>query len=73
MSSGWIKEREPRMTGFAWQAGFGVFSVSASALESVEGSIARQEEHHRKVSFQDEFREFLRKHRVDWDERYAWE
>jgi REP element-mobilizing transposase RayT len=73
VSSGWVKQHDPRMGRFAWQGGFGVFSVSPSALEAVEGYIARQEEHHRKVSFQDEFREFLRKHRVDWDERYVWE
>lgn len=73
VSSRWIKERDGRMAGFAWQGGYGVFSVSASVLETVEQYIARQEEHHRKVSFQDEFRAFLRKHRVEWDEQHVWD
>jgi REP element-mobilizing transposase RayT len=73
VSSRWIKERGGRMAGFAWQGGYGVFSVSASALEDVEKYIQNQEEHHRKVTFQDEFRKFLQKHRVEWDERYVWD
>lgn len=73
VSSRWIKERDGRMTGFAWQAGYGVFSVSPSALEDVERYIRNQEEHHRKVTFQDEFRKFLQRHRVEWDERYVWD
>jgi REP element-mobilizing transposase RayT len=64
VSSVWIKERDARMTGFAWQGGYGVFSVSPSALEEVEKYIHGQEEHHRKITFQDEFRKFLQKHRV---------
>jgi REP element-mobilizing transposase RayT len=74
VSSLWLKDKDPlRMAGFAWQAGFGVFSVSPSMLESVEKYIHGQEEHHRKLSFQDEFRQFLEKHRMTWDERYLWE
>lgn len=73
VSSRWIKERDGRMAGFAWQAGYGVFSVSPSALEDVEQYIRNQDEHHRKVTFQDEFRKFLQKHRVEWDERYVWD
>lgn len=73
VSSRWIKERGGRMAGFAWQGGYGVFSVSASALEHVEKYIQNQEEHHRKMTFQDEFRKFLQKHRVEWDERYVWD
>ena len=74
VSSLWLKDKDPlRMTGFAWQAGFGVFSVSPSMLESVEKYIHGLEEHHRKLTFQDEFRQFLEKHRMTWDERYLWE
>lgn len=73
VSSLWIKERDPSLKGFAWQSGFGIFSVSPSALEKVEAYIANQEEHHRKVTFQDEFRAFLKKHRIEWDERYVWD
>ena len=57
----------------AWQIGYGAFSVSESNVESVKDYIARQEEHHRKESFKDEFRAFLRKHRIEWDERYIWD
>ncbi len=72
VSSIWIKERELALADFAWQAGYGVFSVSTSNLEAVEHYIATQEEHHKKVTFQDEFRAFLRRHGVEWDERYVW-
>jgi putative transposase len=72
-SSLWIKERDPATTDFAWQSGYGVFSVSASNLEGVRDYIARQAEHHRKWSFQDEFRALLKKHGETWDERYVWD
>ncbi|MGB6220375.1 MAG: hypothetical protein WBG04_05035 [Haloferula sp.] len=61
------------MESFAWQAGYGVLPVSPSNLGTVEESIANQETHHRKLSFQDEFRIMLRKHRIDDDERYVWD
>jgi putative transposase len=73
VSSRWIKEQDGRMGNFAWQGGFGIFSVSPSALDAVERYIRNQEAHHRKVTFQEEFRRFLTKHRIDWDERYVWE
>lgn len=72
-SSLWIKERHPGFKEFAWQAGYGVFSVSPSNLEKVTEYIAKQEEHHQVKSFQDEFRAMLKKHRIDWDEKYVWE
>jgi len=58
---------------FAWQAGYGVFSVSASNLESVRIYIEKQEVHHARLSFQDEFRSFLEKHGVAFDEKYVWD
>lgn len=58
---------------FAWQGGYAGFSVSQSNLEQVKEHIVRQEEHHRKISFQDELRMLLRKHQLDWDERYVWD
>ncbi len=73
VSSTWIKKRESQMRDFAWQAGYGAFSVSASNVKKVQAYIAGQEEHHRKVSFQDEYRAFLRKHGIEWDERYVWD
>jgi putative transposase len=70
-SSKWMKENgEPR---FYWQNGSGAFSVSASNEENVIAYIANQEAHHRTRSFQNEFREFLRKHKIEWDEQYVWD
>jgi REP element-mobilizing transposase RayT len=61
-SSRWIHEQWPQRRGFAWQAGYGAFSVSRSNVEEVERYIARQEEHHRHVTFQEEFVAFLERH-----------
>ncbi|MES2707104.1 MAG: IS200/IS605 family transposase [Verrucomicrobiota bacterium] len=82
-SSLWIKEQQansPSIEGpgsslkeFAWQGGYACFSVSVSNLETVEDYIRRQEEHHRKRSFQDELRRMLEKHGEAWDERYLWD
>ena len=73
VSCAWIKKRECGSSGFAWQSGYGVFSVSASRLDDVRDYVARQEEHHRELSFQDELKMFLRAYGVEWDERYVWE
>ena len=72
-SSKWMKEQGAGYARFYWQAGYGVFSVSQSNVESVKNYIAGQEEHHRTVSFQDEFRAFCRRHGVEIDERYVWD
>jgi len=72
-SSKWLKEEFEEMDGFAWQAGYGMFSVSSSLVDEVEEYIARQAEHHRTVTFKEEFRKFLRKYGVDYDERYVWD
>ncbi len=69
-SSSWLRtEGRPDIR---WQDGYGAFSVSQSNLESVREYLAAQEEHHRKLSFQDEFRELLRRHQISWDENYVW-
>lgn len=68
-SSRWVHEQFS-LTGFAWQEGYGVFTVSASNREEVASYIARQEEHHRKRTFREEYIEFLRKSGVEFDERY---
>lgn len=68
-SSRWIRERCPN---FAWQTGYGVFSVSESNVPAVTKYIASQEEHHRKHSFQDEFRAFLKRNGIVVDEKYVW-
>ena len=70
-SSGWIRKKGHKE--FAWQAGYGVFSVSESNVPAVAKYIAGQEEHHRKRSFQEEFVAFLKKNKVAYDERYIWD
>ena len=69
-SSGWVREKWKKP--FAWQLGYGAFSVSKSNVPGVLKYIANQEAHHRQVAFKDEFVDFLRKHEVDYDERYIW-
>jgi REP element-mobilizing transposase RayT len=71
-SSKWIKTKGPDFRAFAWQNGYGAFSVSPSLVDTVQHYIANREEHHRKVSFQEEFRTFCRRHGVEFDERYVW-
>ena len=72
-SSKWIKTQSAAFASFAWQAGYGAFAVSESNVPAVRDYIAGQQEHHRKKSFQDEYRAFLVRHRVDFDERYVWD
>jgi putative transposase len=73
-SSIWVKDTDdPSLDKFAWQNGYGAFSIGQSQVEQVKNYIRRQDRHHRRVSFQDEFREFLRRYEVDFDERYVWD
>ena len=72
-SSAWIHEQFPAMRDFAWQAGYGAFTVSHSMRDVVERYVRNQEEHHRKRTFQEEFLEFLRRHEIAYDERYIWD
>jgi putative transposase len=71
-SSGWIHDEWPRRWRFAWQEGYAAFSVSQSHVPALLNYIARQEEHHRKVSFQEELLTYLKKHDIEYDERYIW-
>jgi REP element-mobilizing transposase RayT len=71
--SKWMKEQGPAFVDFFWQGGYGAFSVSQSNVEQARAYVAAQEEHHRKVFFQDEFRALCRKHDVEIDERYVWD
>lgn len=70
-SSRWIHERLG-LGGFAWQEGYGGFTVSASHLEQVRAYVPGQEEHHRKVSFQEEYVAMLRRGLVEYEEQYLW-
>jgi REP element-mobilizing transposase RayT len=72
-SSLWLKTKNPDLHDFAWQNGYGIFSICFSQVEAVRNCISGQEEHHRKISFQDEFREFLRRYEIEFDERYVWD
>jgi REP element-mobilizing transposase RayT len=72
VSNLWLKD-EGRLSDFEWQGGYADFSVSQSNLEEVQRYIANQEDHHRKLSFQDEVRALLTKHQIDWNERYIWD
>jgi len=72
-SSGWVKEFSPTLQKFHWQLGYGAFSVSQSNLDEVIRYIENQEEHHKRVTFQDEYRALLNAYRVDYDERYVWD
>lgn len=72
-SSRWIHDRWPEHRDFAWQTGYGAFTVSESGISEVVGYIARQKEHHKKRSFQEEFLAFLRRNHITVDERYLWD
>ena len=72
-SSKWIKTQGPVLADFAWQAGYGAFSVSESNVPKVANYIRNQEEHHRVKTFQEEYREFLQKHQIEFDEQYVWD
>lgn len=72
-TSKWLKTKSSETAEFAWQSGYGTFSVSESNVEQVKEYITNQEEHHKKMSFQDEFRAFCKRHNVELDERYVWD
>ena len=70
-SSKWINDTFPGQKKFAWQEGYGAFSVSASQVSKTIAYINNQKEHHRKKTFQEEFVELLTKHGIEYDQRYA--
>lgn len=72
-SSVWLKTKHRDLQKFAWQNGYGIFSIGFSQIQSVRDYIAGQAEHHRKVSFQDEFRRLLKRYQIEYDERYVWD
>lgn len=71
-SSRWMKERWPERSRFSWQGGYGAFSVSESNLGAVVRHVQDQEQHHRRISFEEEFLALLKKHGVEFDQRYVW-
>ena len=71
-SSGWIHDTFHDMKNFAWQKGYGAFSVSPSNEERVIRYIENQKEHHKKITFKQEFITFLKRYKIEYDERYIW-
>ena len=72
-SSKWMKTKGDEFKNFYWQNGYGAFSVNPSEIEIVKNYIKSQEEHHREKSFQEEFLTFLKKYKIEYDERYIWD
>ena len=72
-SSGWLKSHGQQYSDFYWQSGYGAFSIGQSGVEDLKRYIANQKEHHRAKTFQEEFRAFLEKYQVEYDERYVWD
>ncbi len=72
VSSGWVHNTFPELREFGWQPGYGAFSVSASAISEVSQYIRDQPEHHKKGSFEQEFRALLAKYGISYDERFLW-
>jgi putative transposase len=72
-SSGWIKTKDEEFSNFYWQAGYGAFSVKHADVQSVIEYISNQKDHHSKKDFKDEFRSFLKKYEVKYDEKYVWD
>ena len=69
-SSKWIKTKGKQYSRFYWQDGYGIFSVNPAQTVVVKRYIENQEEHHKKTTFEDELRAFLKKYNLDYDERY---
>jgi len=73
ISSGWANDTLELPDRFGWQVGYAAFSVSKSLSETVRNYIARQEKHHRRMTFQEEYLEFLRRHEVEYDPRFVFD
>jgi hypothetical protein len=72
-SSHWMKQQGAAYVDFAWQNGYSVFSIGQSQLADSQRYVANQREHHRRESFEDEFRRLLAKYEIEADERYVWD
>lgn len=72
-SSKWVHENFPEHRSFSWHVKYGAFSVSVSLLDTIIEYIRSQEMHHRKMTFQEEFLALLKKHHIEYDERYLWD
>ena len=72
-SSKFAKTLGDQFRDFYWQAGYGAFSVGPTRIGEVEDYLDRQEEHHKRQTFQEEFRAFLERYGIEYDERYVWD
>ena len=72
-SSKWIKTMDEKYSNFYWQDGYGIFSVSPRSVDKVIEYINKQDIHHKKMSFKEEYRKFLKQYDIDYDERYVWD
>jgi REP element-mobilizing transposase RayT len=72
-SSKWLKTQSPDLAQFAWQRGYGAFSVGPADLNALIAYIEGQMDHHRTRSFQEEYQAFLTKYGIEFDERYVWD
>lgn len=72
-SSKWIKTKGQEFRNFHWQRGYGAFSIGQSQVPILKRYIARQKVHHERVTFQDEYRKFLKSYGIEYDERYVWD
>jgi putative transposase len=72
-SSSWIKKQDANFSNFYWQEGYGAFSVGQTEDETVIKYIANQKEHHETKDYKTEFRGFLKKYKIDYDEKYVWD
>ncbi len=72
-SSKWIKTKGEKFKNFYWQDGYGAFSINPSDVDKIVSYIAHQKDHHGQKTFQDEYREYLKKYAIEFDERYVWD
>ncbi|MDP4220931.1 MAG: IS200/IS605 family transposase [Bacteroidota bacterium] len=72
VSSKWLSETYPELSSFRWQDAYGAFSVSVSQVDRTIAYIKNQEQHHKRLTFQEEYVSFLKKHNIEYDERYVW-
>jgi len=72
-SSKWMKKQHIECKNFSWQTGYGAFSLGESQLETLIKYIDKQHEHHEKLNFKDEFRNFLQKYKMEYNEKYIWD
>jgi REP element-mobilizing transposase RayT len=72
-SSKWLKTKGREFRNFHWQRGYGAFSIGQSNVAELKRYIRNQKQHHRRITFEDEYRVFLKRYEIGFDERYVWD